>query len=184
MQSFHAVSKRYSKSLFLEALKLNIQDEVLSEVEVLSDAFDASEDLQGFVKDPSLSVGAKISFFTDFLQSRRFSDLMIDFFDVVVTNRREALLKDMFDLYHTFFLEHTRTRRIVLTSSRPLDDDTRNLVSQSIEKLSFMKGFKPLIDYKVDASIVGGFIVESVYLGIRYDDSITGTLGELELSLN
>lgn len=179
MRYSYSVSERYAKALFLESLKLEVKDRILSEIEFLSSLINESEEFRYFIENASISTQSKNSFFKQFLNSNGFSDLMINFFNLIVRGRREVFLIGIFDRYRDFCLAHANKVRVVLITSYSLDSKTLDEVTKVISCLPFMKGFAPLIKNKVDASTLGGFIVDCESLGIRYDSSLSGSLGVL-----
>ena len=166
---------RYSLALYELAVEANI----LSEIEVHSvsfiDLITSSEDFNFLIKDPTISKEDQLNALSKISDQYKLNKLLTKFLCFLITKRRfffvDKILKS--------FVEICSTKRgelkAELTSAKNLTENEINNIKEELTK-NFSSKIK--LNYKHDASLIGGLIVQIGSTMI--DTSIKNKLQQIE----
>lgn len=172
-----SLARPYAKAIFSAALEAGEVNSVENEVNLLGQAIQ-TEQINKIIENPELSkteTAAKlISVFDEEL-----SNLTKRLIDVLAENGRLNLLSAIFDIYQELLQEHNNQSSIeVIVASEPSAESKQTIIN----KLQALHGASANINFKEDASIMGGM---SLKVGDEtLDLSIRGRVKKLVNQLN
>jgi len=161
-----AVAKRYARALFEVASERGKIDQIETELKAVVEAIQQSADLSKIMLHPHISPEAKKDLANE-LFAAHVSEEVKNFLGVVIENGRESDFNNILAGYVQLANEARGFADAVVTSAKPLNDEEQAALA---EKFGKMLNKKLRIQTVVDASILGGIIVQ---IGDRlYDGSI------------
>ena len=172
-----SLARPYAKAIFSAALEVGEVNSVESELNLLGQAIQ-TEQINKIIENPELSkteTAAKlISVFEVELSS-----LSKRLINVLAENGRLNLLYAIFEIYQDLLQEHNNQSSIeVVVASEPSDESKENIIN----KLQALHGASANINFKEDASIMGGMFLK---VGDEtLDLSIKGRVKKLVNQLN
>ena len=166
---------RYSLALYELALEANM----LSEIEVHSasiiDLATSSEDFQSLIKDPTISKGDQLNVLSKISDQYKLNELLTKFLNFLISKRRffyvDKILKSFIE---TCSIKRGELRA-KLTSAKDLTENEVNNIKEELTK-NFSSKIK--LNYKHDASLIGGLIVQVG--STMVDTSIKNKLQQIE----
>ncbi len=167
------VSMRYAQALLAYAKEQHVEDEIYANMFQLTDAMSKVKEFVIILQNPSLTMHNKVSLLCDAVvnptpQFRRFAEL-------IIKQGREELLVYICHAYITIYRKEKNIVAVKLTTAIPLTSE----LSQKIISLVKMQGPSSVeLENIVDASIIGGFILEAD--DVRYDAAIHSALKRIE----
>ena len=171
-------ASRYAKALLSLALEGGKLDSVYANMQSLSETIKGSSDLQSLIKNPVIKGEDKSKVFSS-LFAKDFDDSSMNTINLLLKNKREGLLEEVASQFISQYKSHKNIVTAEVVSATKLDEELKSKV------LSLLKhdGEVEIIE-RVDASLIGGFIVT---VGDRQiDASIATKFKQLrkEISLN
>lgn len=172
-----SLARPYAKAIFSAALEAGEVNSVESELNLLGQAIQ-TEQIDKIIENPEFSkteTAAKlISVFEVELSS-----LSKRLINVLAENGRLNLLYAIFEIYQDLLQEHNNQSSIeVVVASEPSDESKENIIN----KLQALHGASANINFKEDASIMGGMFLK---VGDEtLDLSIKGRVKKLVNQLN
>ncbi len=178
------VSKTYGEALFEVAMEKGTSDTMLEEVEAVLQLLEDNEEYIGLLTHPKITVEEK----TELLEKAFKGQISDDFMGFLVT----VVEKGRFDEIETileYFVQRVWEEKKIgvahVTSAAALSEEQKKEVEQKLLDTTSYVEFK--MDYKVDASLIGGIIIR---IGDRVVDSSVKTkldqmarsLGKIQLS--
>ena len=168
------VASRYAKALLDLAIERNEIDAVKADAEVVINALKESHDLRVFFSSPIIKPMVKESLVIEIF-GKAVSEIAIKFMTLVIRHRREQNIGEILERYVALYLVEKGIVIADVTTSIALDDTLRTEFVKMVEGLTSKK---VELNEKVDADIVGGYIVR---VGDNeYDASISGKLNRLK----
>ena len=169
---------RYAKALLGLSLDGGKLDSVYSNMQSLSETIKGSSDLQSLINNPVIKGTDKLTVFSS-LFATDFEESTMNTINLLLNNKREGLLAEVANQFIIQYKSHKNIVTAEVISATKLDEELKNKV------LSLLKhdGEVEIIE-KVDASLIGGFIVR---VGDKQiDASIATKFKQLrkEISLN
>ena len=168
-------SSRYSLALY----ELATEASTLSEIEVHSasiiDLISSSEDFKSLIKDPTNNKEEQLNALNKISEQYKLNKLLIKFLSFLISKRRffyvDRILKS--------FVETCSIKRgelkAELTSAKKLTENEVNNIKEELTK-NFSSKIK--LNYKHDASLIGGLIVQVG--STMVDTSIKNKLQQIE----
>jgi F-type H+-transporting ATPase subunit delta len=104
------------------------------------------------------------------------NDLSLAIFDLITRKNRENILPEMTEEFIRLYNEKMGFQEATVTTTFSLDAQTRGMFEKLVTDLS---GKKPLLDEKVDSSILGGFVL--TLEDRQIDDSVSGAIRDLKI---
>jgi F-type H+-transporting ATPase subunit delta len=168
-KAFHlqeALADPYADALFALARDENRIDEIRAELEELVRIADEIPELAEFWESPALDDDYRAAALEKAFRGR-VSDMVLNTMQVLNANGRHGLLRALLRGFVIRQEEAEGQVEATATSAVELSPDQRKEVERVAAQLS---GKKPLVEFKVDPSILGGLILQIA--DWRYDNSI------------
>ena len=171
------VAKRYAKALFGLAEERKILDELEKDLEQMAEVLSGSPDLAAMLQNPLISEQDKFGVLNEVF-SRGMQQTTIHFLHLLADKKRLAILPDAIEAFHYMMLQHQNTVEAELISAVQLSENQVNEIRKNMEDLT---GKTLRLEKKIDADIIGGFVVRVEDLII--DNSIRNQLEKLRETL-
>ena len=161
---------RYAKAILSFALEQNKEVEVNNDMLLVAKTIEESKDLQLLLSSPILKSDLKKSTLKEVF-SGKISSLSVGLIDLLVDNKRLAILVDVAKKYTEIFDKLKGIEVAKVTSAIPLTEDLNKLVLAKVKEIT---GKEATIENIVNPDIIGGFILR---IGdVQYDASIANKL--------
>ncbi|WP_338732213.1 ATP synthase F1 subunit delta [Mangrovimonas cancribranchiae] len=170
---------RYAKAVLDLAKSQNAAEAINTDMLTISQAISESQELNDFLQNPVVRSSVKQAALAEVFKGTQ--DLTGKLVEILMENKRIALLGDVAKSYTQLFAEYQGSQTAKVTTAVPLTSD---LESKVLEKVKELTGKDAQIENIVDESILGGFILR---VGdIQYNASIANKLNRLkrEFTLN
>ena len=165
---------RYAKAVLSFALEQNKEVEVNNDMVLVANTINESKDLQLLLNSPILKSDIKKTALKEVFTSK-ISSLSIGLIDLLVDNKRLAILEDVANKYTLLFDKLKGIEVAKVTTAVPL---TEALNKQVLSKVKEITGKDATIENNIDADILGGFILR---IGdVQYDASVANKLQVLK----
>lgn len=149
------ISVRYAKSIYEFAVEKNQLEAVKNDIELLSQSIEQVEDFDILIESPLLKESDKKKAFKAIFE-KNISQATLSFIELVITNKREIYLKDIFRNFMDIYRKKQGIKKAVLTSAIELDKRiTEKLQSLLTDNLKS----KIEMTQEIDQDIIGGFIL-------------------------
>ena len=147
------VSVRYAKALLQTALEKKAEEQVRKDVALILDCLKTEGDFSLMLESPVIADSKKIEIFSAMFSSS-FSPLTLDFFKILVKNKRENFLKIICMNYLSFYAKDKSIRQVTEQS-----DEVYSAVQQLVAKAFDNSGTVEMTK-KIDSDIIGGLIIQ------------------------
>ncbi|WP_340064222.1 ATP synthase F1 subunit delta [Ascidiimonas aurantiaca] len=164
---------RYAKAVLSLALEQGKADIIHANMKHVLQTIAKEKELQDFLQSPVIKSEVKKSALKEVFAEADAATIRL--IDVLIDNKRVALLYEVAGKYITLHNEHKGVQSAVVTTAVPLTDDLKNKVLGKVKELT---GKEVNLESKIDESIIGGFILRVGDL--QYDTSIAGKLSDLK----
>ncbi|MBN1550761.1 ATP synthase F1 subunit delta [bacterium] len=162
-----AIAQRYSKALMSAALDMNVREPVDRTISLLSNLFDDSPALTGYLERVSKYPEAAEQITENLVESLDAPDLFARFLLLITQRKRLGMLESIVRSYEEERKREAGILTVNIYSSRPLEEQEKKKI---IERLEHHTGGKLETIWQVDKSILGGIVIK---IG---DDVINGSL--------
>lgn len=170
-------AERYAKALYQIAASQGSQESVLEDMQTYRNALRNSRELLVVMNSPVIPSSRKKSV-VDALFIKNFQPVTAGFFQLVLKKGRE---KDLGSIADAYIREDKKIKGIrdgKLISASPLSAELRSELHAKAERIA---GGKVLLEEKIDASLIGGFILS---IGdLQLDESLKSKLSKLHNTL-
>ena len=172
-----SLARPYAKAIFSAALEAGEVNSVESELNLLGQAIQ-TEQINKIIENPELSKTETAAELISVFEAE-LSSLSMRLINVLADNGRLNLLYAIFEIYQDLLQEHNNQSSIeVIVASEPSDESKENIIN----KLQALHGASANINFKEDASIMGGMFLK---VGDEtLDLSIKGRVKKLVNQLN
>ncbi len=172
------VSKTYGDALFELAVEENRVDSLAEEIQMLTAVLDENKDFEKIMIHPEIPLEKKLQVVEDVFKGR-VSDALTGFLRIVVAKGRYRELPGIFAYFIARVKEYKKIGVAVVTSAVPLTGAQKQKIERRLLDTTQYKTME--IEYKVDASKIGGLMIR---IGDRVVDStISSKLSALTASL-
>ncbi|OIQ36505.1 MAG: ATP synthase F1 subunit delta [Bacteroidetes bacterium MedPE-SWsnd-G1] len=169
---------RYAKAVLSLSQEQNSAEETYSNMQLISSTIKGSEELQTVLSSSIIKSDVKKSALLAIFENQ-INDLSKNLIDLLITNKRLADFDTVAKQYIKLFDEVSGKQDAVVTTAVPLSDTLKKEVLAKVKELT---GKEAILENKVDAAIIGGFILR---VGdIQYDASISNKLNVLKREFN
>jgi len=176
--STSAISKRYAKALVSLGSEQNKIDAFGEELAKVSSLVAAEDLLRLLLESPTLAVEKKSAIFADIMEKLGLSEVMRDFFGLLVEKDRMQYLPQIELYYQQLADELSGTLRARVTAAVELSDAQKKAISAELEKQT---GKNVELTVDVDEALIGGLRTE---IGGRlFDGSVKTQLKRIEDTL-
>jgi len=151
------ISVRYAKALLQAAVESGSEDAVRSDMVSLLGCINSSPEFKTLLESPVVADGRKLEIF-DSLFAGSFNKLTLDFFKVLVKNKRENFLKMICLNFAEFYARSKNIKRVQITSAVETSGGVRDKVKALAASVG--GGSNVELSVKVDPEIIGGIIVQ------------------------
>ena len=166
--------KVYSEAVFELAKELGQTDEVKKELDALAEIFAAAPELGRFLSAPTITLDEKLSVLKNTFAGR-ISETSYSMLCVITEKGRATLVPAIAEDYRNRWYEMNNIAEVRVTTSVPL---TENLRAKLKAKLETVMKKKIILTEKVDASIMGGMVIN--YGNTMTDGSVKAKLEALQ----
>jgi F-type H+-transporting ATPase subunit delta len=172
-----SLARPYAKAIFSAALEAVEVNSVESELNLLGQAIQ-TEQINKIIENPELSKTETAAKLISVFEAE-LSSLSKRLINVLADNGRLNLLYAIFEIYQDLLQDHNNQSSIeVVVASEPSDESKENIIN----KLQALHGASANINFKEDASIMGGMFLK---VGDEtLDLSIKGRVKKLVNQLN
>eukprot|EP00041_Stephanoeca_diplocostata_P018174 m.378918 g.378918 ORF g.378918 m.378918 type:complete len:218 (+) comp20941_c1_seq3:182-835(+) len=164
------VEGRYAHGLFSAASKKDVLGKVEKELGTVKGMMADDEVFRSFLETPVLSRADKTASIDKIMQHKKFSEITTNFFKTMAENNRLSSTGPIITAFETLMQSSRNQTACVITSAEALDGKTQTALKKSLS--GFAPGKEIIFSTKVDASILGGLVVE---IGDKYIDMSTKT---------
>ena len=151
------VAQRYSKALFDLALETGKIEEVKHDLDLIRGV--GHKDLSILLVSPVVSGDKKTAIF-DAIFAKHVQPLTVSFFKLVFTKGRSVAIDEIIEAYTDKYREHKGIKVVELTTAVEATDAVRAAVAEQLKGNKMLEGKTIQLKEKVDASIIGGLIVQ------------------------
>ena len=170
--SVYRISYRYANSLLLLAEEKNILKKVFDDADLIYNTLHDSKELRAVLKNPVLKLKEKKNLLSKIFEGKIGTETQ-SFMDFVIDKNREDILYEIFKE----FLNLRDSKEGIIRAKVISVVELSNELKKKIEaKLSDRTGKKIKIEYSLDNSIVGGFLV-------KVDDTVIDSSVKHQLEL-
>ena len=127
------ISTRYAKSLILKWQEDKILVELHSDIRFLQKCLQENRDLYDVLHQPTVSISKKINIISGLFESR-ISPVSVNFLKLIINNRREYYIEDIFRNFFDLYNEVKGIKRAILTTTVALEEKEQKEVKSFIEK--------------------------------------------------
>lgn len=168
------ISARYARALLKASVEAGVEDKVYADMQTLGNSFIAMPALRQAISNPMISKDKK----TDVLKAAcgtDISELTMRFISLVLQEGRESATQFIANTYATLYQQKKNITQGRLTTAVPVTKETEQKMRSVIEQRS-----QGTVEFqtKVDAEIIGGFILE--YDTYRMDASVKSKMRDIE----
>ena len=168
------VTSRYAKSLIDLAQEQKTLQAVYSDMKLFSETLTASPDLSALLQNPIVSIEKKKTILIEIF-GKKISKVSLAFLEIMATKRRENLLQAT---SKEFLTQYQKIQNIVtaqVVTATELSAENEKAIIAQVEK---MTNNQVILIKKIDASLIGGFILT---VGDRQiDSSISKSINKLK----
>jgi F-type H+-transporting ATPase subunit delta len=165
-----ATADVYADALFSLARESGAIDDVRSELEQLVELEHSEPAFGVFMTSSALDDDRREAGLDKMLRGR-LSDITLNTLLVMNRNGRYGMTDSLLRAFVIRQTDAANQIEVIATSAVPLDDAQRKHVLETAARIS---GRTPLVDFRVDAGLLGGLIVQ---IGdVRYDNSVRSQL--------
>jgi len=170
------IAARYAKPLLELAQEKKVLEKVKADIDNFSSLCESNKDLVLTLKSPIIAHQKKAAILAKMFDGK-VNEITSKFFQVVTSKNRENLLPEVAKEFVRQYNETMGYQEAVVTTTIALDAITKKAFEKIVADVS---GKKPMIVEKIDASLVGGYLIK---MGDRQiDESMSGKLRELKLN--
>lgn len=179
MAEYYTVARGYAKAIYQEARQTNSMIEWGKLLQVLAIVANDADVLR-LIENPKVSIKKIIQLFYDVAYSTLtnylapFEERAKNFITLLCKNKRLAVLPYIDELYQQLISQQEGMLKIEVLSALPLDETQQKKIHKALEKRF---NINILIEYKIDASLIGGALIRSNNWVM--DGSIKGKLARM-----
>jgi len=150
------VATRYAKSLLDLAVEKSQLEAVYADMLQVKSICDSSKEFVNFLNSPIIKADKKIATMKAVFEGK-LSAITSGFLTIVASKRRESVIPAMATSFIEQYRSHKNIFTAVVTSANGLDAATKQKALELVK--SQLSGEVELVE-KVDANIIGGFILK------------------------
>lgn len=168
------VAERYAKAFFNLATEAGKIDDLYKDLKSVEEVLTTSKEFNSFISAPFMSAESRNLALKNIFENK-VDKLTYDFFLFLESKGRLLILESFCTCYFDLYNKSKNIEFIKVTSSSQMDDSQLNSIK---DKMKERTGKNIEAETFVDASLIGGFIVQ---LGdMIYDSSVKGKLDSLK----
>jgi F-type H+-transporting ATPase subunit delta len=149
-------ARRYTTALYGVAEDKGQLDEVTKDITYVLGLINSNKDLELFFASPIISNAKKLSLVKEIF-GESISELSMSFINLLVSRRREALIKGIFEDFINLKKEKDGIVDVFVKTSVPLNDDEKQKMKQKLDAYTKLKSE---LNFEIDKNIIGGFVAK------------------------
>jgi F-type H+-transporting ATPase subunit delta len=166
---------RYSLALYELAIEANILSEIEVHSESVINLISSSEDFKSLIKDPTNKKEDQLVALNKISEKYKLNELLAKFLSFLITKRRffyvDKILKSFLE---TCSIKRGELKAELISAKELTENEVNNIKEELTKKFSS----KIKLNYKYDASLIGGLIVQVE--STMVDTSIKNKLQQIE----
>ncbi|CAN1342523.1 ATP synthase subunit O, mitochondrial [Linum perenne] len=170
----------YASALYIAAKKANTLDKVESELLDLVQALEKSPTFAQFTKDLSVPADTRVKAINDITEKAKFSETTKTFLVVLAQNGRLRFVDTIAKKFAQLTMADKGIVQATVTTVEPLPASEEKELKEILQEI-IGQGKKVTLEQKIDASILGGLVVE--FSQKVFDMSIKTRAQQMERSL-
>ena len=170
-------NNQYAIALFEIAKEQNKITVYKEEFEAFVELLDTNEDFKKTFFTPNIKIEDKKEILKKSLIG--FEEAFIFFLFVVLDNNRETLIDDIFASFINMYNEEMKIKVVTIISVNELEEKEYDSLKDALEK--HFKGYKVVINNKIDSSLIGGYHI--LCNGVSINLSIQNKINSLKEGL-
>ncbi len=170
--------RRYAKAFLDYAIKNNMADQGLADLEVLTKTLQGNRELRTILSQPFLAKSKKEAIINRIFKDK-ISDNTLKFIMLMLDKNRQDIIPQILVTYHELYNEYKGIAEVTITTAVKIDEPTQQKLLYFVKDK--VKGNVMIIN-NIDKSIIGGFIIN--YLDYQYDRSVRNELKKLQSLFN
>lgn len=174
----YEVASRYAKAVFSLAQETNESEKLIAEINALKDVLQDAE-LKAHLNSPIVGEEEKKKIVNRLLEAAEFSTTVKSFMNLLVDKSRLNHIAEIAELLQKYQDEAAGVIRGDVVSATELNDSEKSEIEN---KISSLLNKKLQLEYKQDASILGGVVVKVGDYTVDY--SVNRQLERIKESLN
>ncbi len=169
------LSQRYAKSIFDLAIERNEVGAVQRDMQLVHTTCTQNQDLRTLINSPIIQGYKKAKVF-HYLFEGTMSPITKSFFDLIFSKGREMFVDDIAAEFVVLYNNFTNVAKASLITAASVDEVFTTKIMNFLAKE--MVGKKIELDHKIDATLIGGFILN--YDNKQIDKSIAREIRMVE----
>ncbi|MES2731781.1 MAG: ATP synthase F1 subunit delta [Bacteroidota bacterium] len=150
------VASRYAKSLLDLAKEQGVVEQVHEDMQFFARACEENRSLMLALKSPVVKHQQKLAILKDIFE-KRVSAITFSIFNIITNKNREAILYALAKEFHRQYNEFKKIQPALVTTTFPIDEAMRVHFKKMVTETT---GKQAELEEKVDADLVGGFILK------------------------
>jgi F-type H+-transporting ATPase subunit delta len=176
--SAQAVARRYAEALADVAVDHNLVDKIEGELKLFAEMISSSEDLQGLVASPIVSISDKAKVLEALIARLRPADFTANLLRILLRKDRLQHLGEVYDQYQNVINSRRGVVVATITTAEPVGPEQQQRLGA---KLQQMTGKKIRFEFKSDSGLIGGVVTRVG--SVVYDGSVRTQLQEIRQRL-
>ncbi|MDQ7916573.1 ATP synthase F1 subunit delta [Mesonia sp. MT50] len=170
-------AQRYAKAILDLSNEKSVVAEVNNDMRLIANTLEQNQELRDVLQSPVVQPSVKQSILKAIF--KEVNEVSSNAFKVLLENNRINLLSLVVDRFIYLYDEANNIKVAKVTTVEPLTPEMEQSVLKKVKELT---GSEVTLINKIDASIIGGFILR---IGdLQYDASISGKLNSLRKTFN
>jgi len=157
--ALYGVSGNYASALYIAATKVNALEKVESELLDLVEATKKSPTFSQFMKDVSVPADTRVKAVNEICVQAKFADITKNFMVVLAENGRLRHIEAIAKRFAELTMAHRGEIKAIVTTVIPLPAEEEKELKETLQEI-LGQGKKVKLEQKIDASILGGIVVE------------------------
>lgn len=167
------LARRYAKSLFDLAEEKRVADAVFADMELVRNVSASSREFRKLLQNPVVTTDKKLAVLKSVFAGK-VNDVTLSFFSILTKKRREEYMSEIAESYVSLYRQQKGIMTATLLTAVPADEALKKRITEIVQKDT---GKKVELEERVDASIIGGFILS---VGDKqFDESVARKLRAL-----
>lgn len=167
------LAREYGEGLYALAVEEKLESELLEQLRTLKTCFKAEPDFVRLLGNMALSREERLSILDNALRGQVHAYLL-NFLKLLCERGIMHEFGNCEEAYRELYNRENGIVEAQVMTGAPLTDEQRR---QLVDKLCVMTGKKVTLTERVDASVMGGVVLEME--GKRYDNSVAGRLEQI-----
>ena len=158
----HEVGKEYGAALFMIGCEDGCEEQYLKELNELSQLLQAEQEFMTFLNTPGIPMQARVNALGEVLAAVA-SPHVVSFMQLLLEKGRLSFFEQAREEYESLFEEASHVMKVKIRSAVELTEEQKQRLQHKLEAIHTAKVF---ITYEIDASLIGGMVMET-------DDKVT-----------